>query len=222
MTTIDCAGGVPRWAVVAAWAGLLGVVLYVAGWALAGAMRPGYDARQQAISELFALGAPWSSRWLVVAGLVVSGVALVVFAAALDRALPGVGRTGPALVALAGAGTLAIVAAPCSPGCPGAAASTIDLAHTIAAAIGYLALITAPLAVGWRVRALAPRLAVWSFVLGGLALSGFLVRYLGVADVVPGWQQRAFNTIADAWYVLVAVWLIRRPRADRYTRSRAS
>jgi hypothetical protein len=24
-----------------------------------------------------------------------------------------------------------------------------------------------------------------------------------------------FNTVADAWYVLVAVWLLRRPTVDR-------
>jgi hypothetical protein len=201
---------VPRWAVGAAWAGLVGVTLYVVGWALAGAVRPGYDAREQAISELFELGSPWSSRWMLVAGLVVSGVAMVVLAPALHRTLPGRSWVGPSLVTLAGLGTLAIVAAPCSPGCPGAGASPTDTAHGVAAGVGYVSLILAPLAVGWRVRRAAPRLAAWSFALGGLAVAGFVVRYLGVLEVAPGWQQRAFNTVADLWYVIVAVWILRR------------
>lgn len=205
---------VPRWAVAAAWVGLVGVGLYVAGWAFAGMVRPGYDARDRAISELFEQGAPWASRWPLVVGLVLSGIALLALAPALDRALPGSGQIGPILVALAGVGTLASLALPCSPGCPGAASSALDRGHTIAAAIGYLSLVAAPLVVGWRIRRHEPKLAAWSYLLGGLALTGFAVRYLGGLTVAPGWQQRAFNTIADAWYVLVAIWILGRARTS--------
>lgn len=209
------AAAVPAWVIGVTWAGLAGVVLYVAGWIVAGVARPGYAARDRAISELFELGAPWGSRWPLVAGLVLSGIALIAFAPALHRVLPGAGRTGPWLVAIAGLGTLAALAAPCTPGCPGPEGGALDTAHTLAAGTGYLALVLAPLAIGWRVRAAAPRLAAWSFVLGGVALAGFAVRFLGVLDVALGWQQRVFNTVADAWYVLVAVWILRRARHRR-------
>jgi hypothetical protein len=195
----------------AAIAAVVGLGTYVGGWAIAGLVRAGYDPREQAISELFELGAPWASRGWVVAGLLLSGVALIAFGPALDRGLPGTGRLGPLLVVTAGVFTVLVVAAPCSPGCPGTGTAVNDTAHTITAGVGYVSLVLAPLAFAWRLRAVAPRLATWSAALGGLALTGFVVRYLGVVPVWPGAQQRLFNTVADLWYLVVAVHLLRRP-----------
>ena len=200
----------PRWVRVVLWFGLVAVVLYVGGWALAGQVRADYDPLEQAISELFALGAPWPSRGMLLAGLVLSGIAFLLLAPALHRALPGRGRLGPALVVLAGLGTLGVVAAPCTAGCPGAGASTTDTWHAVTAGVGYGALVLAPLAFAWRLRQALPRLAWWSATIGGTGLVLFGVYVLGLVDAMPGLQQRVFNTIADAWYVLVAVWLLRR------------
>jgi hypothetical protein len=202
----------PPWVRASLWFGLLAVTLYVGGWVIAGRVRSDYDTREQAISELFELGAPWSSRGWLVAGLVLSGLAFLVLAPALHRALPGEGVLGPVLVVVAGVGTLGVVVAPCSEGCPGTGTSPTDTWHTVTAAVGYVALVLAPLAFAWRLRRAAPRIAAWSVVLGGLALTGLVVRYLGVVPAAPGWQQRTFNTIADAWYVLIAVWLLRQTR----------
>lgn len=209
------ARALPRWVRAALWFGLLAVLLYVAGWAVAGWLRTGYDPAEQAISELFELGAPWPSRGLLLAGLVLSGIAFLWLAPALHRALPGRGRLGPALVVLAGVGTLGVVAAPCSQGCPGADASTTDTWHAITAGVGYGALVLAPLAFAWRIRRPLPWLARWSALIGGVGLALFVVYLLGLVDQAPGLQQRVFNTVADAWYVLVAVWLLRRDVAGR-------
>jgi len=198
------------WVRVAAIAAILGLGTYVGGWLVAGWVRAGYDPREQAISELFELGAPWASRGWVVAGLLLSGAALTAFGPALDRGLPGRGRLGPLLVLTAGVFTVLVVGAPCSPGCPGTGAAWNDTAHTITAGIGYVSLVLAPLAFAWRLRAVAPRLAAWSLILGGLALTGLVVRYLGVVPRWLGAQQRLFNTVADLWYLLVAVRLLRR------------
>lgn len=195
----------------AAIAAIVGLGTYVGGWLIAGGVRAGYDPREQAISELFELGAPWASRGWVVAGLLLSGVALVAFGPALDRGLPGTGRLGPALVVTSGVFTVLVVGAPCSPGCPGTGAAWNDTAHTVTAGVGYISLVLAPLAFAWRLRAVAPRLAAWSAAIGGLAVTGFAVRYLGVVPRWPGAQQRLFNTVADVWYLLVAVHLLRRP-----------
>ncbi len=176
---------------------------------MAGALIPGYDPLRQAISETFALGAPPVPATLVRASLVVSGVALVAFAWALDRGLPGQGRTGPVLCAVAGVLTLAVAAVPCTDGCPGAGTTLLDTLHVGIAGTGYLALIATPLVVAGRIRGHAPRLARWSVALGGLALAGFLTHTLGVG-LVPGLSQRVFNTVADLWFVLAAVWLLRR------------
>jgi hypothetical protein len=216
-------GSLPGWALASLWFGLVAVVAYVGGWVVAGLLREGYDPRDRAISELFELGAPWGSRaWLVV-GLALSGVAFLVLAPALHRALPGSGRLGPVLVALAGVGTLGVLAAPCTPGCPGFGSSTTDTWHVLTAGLGYSALATAPLAFAWRLRRTTPWLARWSAILGGVGSALFLVHVAGLVPTATGLQQRTFNTIADAWYVLVTVHLLRhgrRPPDDRAWRVR--
>lgn len=202
----------PRWVRVALWGGVLGVVTYVAGWLFGGVVHHDYDPLTQAISELFALGAPWASRGPLLVGLLLSGLAMVALAPAFHHALPGRGRLGPLLVAVAGLGTLTVAVAPCTAGCPGTDTGGTDAAHTLAAGVGYLALVCAPLAFGWRLRHAMPGLSRWSYTLGFLALAGMVVRYLGVVEVAPGLQQRIFNTIADLWYLLVAVVLLREER----------
>jgi hypothetical protein len=201
---------VPRWVRGVLWFGLAAVGLYVAGWAVAGWLRDDYDPAEQAISELFALGVPWVSRGPLVAGLVLSGIAFLLLAPALHRALPGRGLLGPLLVAVAGVGTLGVVAAPCTDGCPGIGTSTTDTWHAVTAGVGYGALVLAPLAFGWRIRRELPGLGRWSAIVGGTGLTLFVVYVLGLVESVPGLQQRLFNTVADAWYVLVAVWILRR------------
>jgi hypothetical protein len=196
----------------ALWFGLVAVTFYVLGWLVAGRVRDGYDPTQQAISELFELGAPWPSRGLLVAGLALSGIAFLLLAPVLHRCLPGEGRLGPMLVAVSGVGTLGVIAAPCSPGCPGAATTPFDLWHTIAAGVGYGALVLAPLAFAWRLRSEERTLAVWSVVIGGVAGALFLAYLGGLLDSAPGLAQRVFNTLADAWYVLIVVWLLHRDR----------
>jgi hypothetical membrane protein len=190
--------------------GLLGVSWYVVGWFVAGWIRPGYDPWQQAISELFELGAPEPGRTLLVLGLVVSGVALVAFGLAMHRGLPGRGIAAPVVAALSGVMTVLVAVVPCTPGCPGLGASATDTGHVVVAGTGYVALMLAPLLAAWRVRAHDRALWWWSVLLGGGALLGFLVRNLAGVDVYAGLQQRVFNTLADLWYVVVGVWLLRR------------
>jgi hypothetical protein len=207
----------PAWVRGSLWFGLVAVVLYIAGWALAGQARPGYDPTEQAISELFELGAPWASRGLLVVGLALSGLAFLLLAPALDRSLPGQGWLGPGLVVLAGVGTLGVLAAPCTPGCPGFGTTTTDSWHVITAGTGYGALASAPLAFAWRLRRDAPTLARWSAIIGALSVGLFAIHVSGVVATATGVQQRIFNTVADAWYVLIVLAVLRaeRPRDGR-------
>lgn len=198
----------PPWVRATLWGSLVAVTTYIGGWAVAGQLRPGYDPREQAISELFELGAPWASRGLLVVGLLASGVAFLALAPALHRTLPGHGLTGPVLVAIAGVGTLGVLAAPCTPGCPGAASSTLDLWHSVTAGAGYTALAAAPMAFAWRLRGVEPGMARWSALLAVAALVLFAIHSLGGGLLPPGLQQRVFNTVADAWYVLIVVWIL--------------
>jgi hypothetical protein len=205
-------GRVPGWVRGSLWFGLVAVALYIAGWVLAGELRRGYDPTEQAISELFEIGAPWASRWLLTAGLALSGLAFLLLAPALDHALPGGGRLGPGLVVLAGVGTLGVLAAPCTPGCPGFGTTTTDSWHVVTAGIGYGALASAPLAFAWRLRRDAPRLARWSAIIGAVSVALFAIHVGGLVPAATGLQQRIFNTIADAWYVLIVVAVLREGR----------
>ncbi len=214
MTRPDTAGRAavmarPKAVIVSAILGMAGVVFYVASWVVAGIVTPDYDPLRQAISEIFAIGAPSGPAALVRASLIVSGLALVAFGWALDHGLPGSGRAAPWVCATSGILTALIVVVPCTAGCPGVGSSTTDTLHAVVAGGGYLSLMIVPLLAARRVRHHAPTFARWSVILGGVALAGFLLRNLGV-EVAPGLQQRAFNTIADAWYVVAGVYLIRR------------
>lgn len=193
-------------------AGVIGVVLYVATWAILGLTLDGYDPLRQAISETFDLGAPaWSRRTLSTV-LVITGVALMPFGFALDRALPGHGRAGAWLTAAAGLGTTVVAFFPCTDGCPGIGTTFTDTMHVVWAGGGYLGLVLAPVAFGLRLRGTdAGRLATAGLWLGGLATVGFLLRNVG-PEVLPGLQQRVFNTAADLWLLLAAVEGLRRVR----------
>jgi hypothetical protein len=199
------------------WFGLVAVTFYIAGWITAGGVREGYRPTEQAISELFEIGAPWASRGLLTVGLALSGVAFLLLARVLHRALPGDGHSGPALVALAGVGTLGVLAAPCTAGCPGFGTTATDTWHVLTAGLGYGALASAPLAFAWRLWQPAPALARWSAILGGVSVALFAAHVTGAIPVAPGLQQRIFNTVADGWYVLIAVHLLRRGRRTAAT-----
>lgn len=203
------------WAAPIAVAGVAGVLAYIGTWVSGGILWEGYDPTRQAISELYAIGAPGGSRVPLSIGLAVSGVGLMAFGWAMHVGLPGRSRLGPGLAVVSGAMTVAVVFFPCTAACPGAGSSFTDTMHVVTAGGGYVALMLAPLATGWRVRDRLPGLARVSWVLGGAALGLFLARTAGFAPEYSGLQQRIFNTVADAWYVVAAVVVVRRHRRHR-------
>ncbi len=185
---------------------IVGVPLYVVTWFAVGLATPGHEHHVDAISELFAVGAPAVQRATLTGVLVVTGLVLLPLGFVLDRALPGTGRLGVWLTTAAGVGTVAAAAFPCTAGCPGVGTTTTDTLHVVAAAGGYVGLVTAPLAWAWRLRGTDEgRLAALGAVLGGLATLGFVTRNLLGVDAYGGLQQRVFNTAADAWFVVAAV-----------------
>ena len=142
----------PGWVVPGALFGLVSVALYVTGWLVAGLLTEGYDPLRQAISETFDLGAPALPRAIATAGLVVSSLGLMAFGPVLHAGLPGRSRLGPALASVSGACSLLVAVFPCTDGCPGVGTTTTDTLHVVFAATGYLALLLAPVATGWRLR----------------------------------------------------------------------
>lgn len=191
-------------------AGGLGVVGYVTAWAAAGGWRAGYDPVTDSISELYALGAPPGPARLLAGALIVTGLLLLPFAAALHRGLPGRSRAGPVVCALGGVATAVLATVPCTAGCPGLGASPVDTAHVIIGGVAYAALVGTPLLFALRLWPHDPGLARTSAAIGAVAGLGLLARALGLGVPVTGALQRVFNTVADAWYVLAAAVVYRR------------
>src|SRR4051812_34931251 len=72
-----------------AWAALVGQVVFIASWVVAGALQPGYSHANQGVSELGARGA--EHPLIVNAGLVVFGLTFVALGVALLAVLPSRG-----------------------------------------------------------------------------------------------------------------------------------
>lgn len=203
-----------RWLLVIAIAGAGGVVLYIGSWLVAGMLWEGYDPARQAISELFATDAPIVPARLLEVVLFLTGALLIAFAWMLHRVFPGDALAGPAAVAISGIGTLLVPFVPCSPGCPGAGTTPADSWHTIVAGGGYVALAVAPLLFAHRLRARDPVVARISLVFGVAAVVGFGAYVLGLGGDLGGAIQRAFNTTADLWLLVMAAVALRRLAAQ--------
>ncbi|CAN5384612.1 hypothetical protein BH23ACT9_BH23ACT9_05200 [soil metagenome] len=192
---------------VGAWAGIIGPTAFVATWAIAGALRPGYDPTSQAISELAEIGA--ATRPWMTAAFVVFGLTSLPFAVSLARVLPGDARPVAIAVAVCGLMTIGAGVFPCSPGCPGAGSSPTDDGHAVTATAGYLALMAAPLLTGRLLWSAGPswrRFAWWSLAAGAIGALAMLLWALGVFGTAGGAGQRGFNTLADVWWA-TAGWV---------------
>ncbi|MFA9432700.1 DUF998 domain-containing protein [Egicoccus sp. AB-alg2] len=190
-------------------AAVVALAWYVTSWAVGGVLEDDYDPADQAISELFDLAASTAPRLLISSGLLVSALGLIGFGWLLHRRLPGSSPLGPAAVVGSGIATGLILAFPCTAGCPGLGTTWTDTGHGVLATVGYGLLVLAPLLIGWRIRPALPVLASWCWALGGAALAVFLVNQAGLLGWGTGIAQRVFNTTADVWYVVAAVWLLR-------------
>ncbi len=167
---------------------MVGPVTFVAAWAGLGATAQGYDPTRRAISRLAALGAP-SRPWMT-AALVVLGAGMVLYGLALrpDRRW--------LLPVANGLATFAVAALPLG--------GTVDTAHGVAAALGYVTLAAIPVA-------LSPRGARLPIVVG-LACGVFLLASVLVAR--DGVFQRLGLTIGHFWVVVSAVRLVRSPMSS--------
>lgn len=192
------------------------VVVY--GVALAS---PSYSHTAQYMSELAVPGEPYAallSAWWVLYGLLLVGFA-VGLRGAFGRVEIAAGAM-PFLVALTGAG-LGVGGGlyPCDAGCAGITPS--GKAHTLAGVVGSLALVAAPLALGFATRrhpvARALSLQAWAFGAAGLAIFA-----LSLASGAPdsalapyrGLWQRVFLAFYYAWLTLLATQLVRGETLD--------
>lgn len=172
---------------------MVGPAAFVTAWVVLGTRLPGYSPVTGTISELAATDAP--TRGAMTTGLVLLGTGLPLYSVALRDALPG---PAWAAAALSGASTLAIAALPLTP-------HGDDLAHGIAAIIGYASLAAVPLLAA---RPLARRAeATWarSSWLAGAASGACLVA--SAAGTGAGLLQRVGLTVGHGWVAASALGL---------------
>jgi|tagenome__1003787_1003787.scaffolds.fasta_scaffold20619637_2 hypothetical membrane protein len=194
-------------------AGAVGPLVFLAVTVLAGLLKPGYDAREQSVSDL-AVGA---YGWLQTANFFVLGLAMI----AASLALAGrASRGAVALLAAAGAGMVAVALFPTDlagapPTAHGAAHDTISLGI-------FLALIAASAVHGRALRRAARErgLARYSTLTAAAVFALFAVFAVFAGDVgdplhaVSGLIERVFIAAAFGWVTVVSMRLLASRRAD--------
>ncbi len=182
----------------------LAPVVLIGSWTVAAARRSDFDSVRDTISALAALAAP--ERWIVTAGLTVTGACHLFTAAGLSEARP----RGRVLLALGGVATLAVAAFPLP------AAHGTSTMHAISATTAFVALSVWPGVAahsstragsdpfGRRIGYCAT--AVLVATLGAFVIALAAARYVGLAERVTAATQ--------VLWPMAAVALIRlHPRA---------
>jgi hypothetical membrane protein len=174
--------------------GVIGPVVFVGSWAVAGATTATYSAVDDAISDLAAVDA--STRVLMTVGFVVFGIGLVAFGFALRETLHG--RAWIAAM-VTGGSTIGVAATPLG-GWSG------DVVHAAFAGLGYAAIVALPLlAAAPLARAGRRRWARVSVSTAAIASVCLVASTFGPAH---GLWQRLGLTAADAWIVVTAAALV--------------
>ncbi len=184
----------------AAVCGIVGPCAFVGAWLVSGLQTDGYEPLRDAISQLAREGA--ETRPLMNTGFVVFGVLLPVWAVLLRKVL----GTGVAIaVTVAGLATLAVGLLPLTR----EGGQPQDVAHGVAAGIGYVGMALTPLLAVAPLRRLGhTRAAATSAVVGAVSVVALICSVL--VQQRGGGFQRLGLTVVDTWHVVVAVWVLRR------------
>jgi hypothetical protein len=187
----------------AASAGVAGPVSFVGGWVWAGAMRPGYSAMHEAISQLARLGAP--HRALMTTAFVTFGVTAPVFAPVLADSLKA-GRRLTGSLSLAGVATLGVAACPLS----SSGGGVQDFVHGSLATLGYAGMALTPMFGAAALHGRGKfRAAVASGAVGVVSAASLVAT--GFSPDV-GLFQRLGLGVVDAWLVVMAISILRTER----------
>ena len=191
--------------------GILAPVLWASVIILCGSVRPGYSHLTQYISEL---GERGSSTEILMryAGFVPTGLMHMAFAASLYAVFRGYRLSSVAaiLLALNGLGRVVAGLFPCEAGCAGPRVLLSQKLHSLAAGVGFLALIGA--AILWGVLLRRHRslkgLSVYSI---GAGLSGLvfllLMSWSGELRRGTGLYERLSSGVLSLWVLAFAVRL---------------
>ncbi|HEV2088472.1 MAG TPA: DUF998 domain-containing protein [Cryptosporangiaceae bacterium] len=204
------------------WPSAAGLMVFVGGATVAGAVNPGYSHRRDFLSALAGLGA--ESRWIGV--LALTGLAVFHLGAALwTTARARAAFRGVAVfLFVAGLAGLVVAASPitCARGAArcagpeGGPAGWTDTVHSVGVVVYEVALVGAMLTLAWVLWRGARR---WALALGSVAFavaSGWTFVAIGPPD--HGAWQRVWLAVNITWVLLVLVTNVRPVSRRRDTR----
>lgn len=197
--------------------GICAPVLWALAITLCGSLRPGYSHLTQYVSEL---GERGSSTELLMryAGFVPTGAMHLLFAVALYSTFKGrkLAPLAVLLLALNGLGRVAAGLFPCEAGCAEPRVLLSQKLHTLAAGVGFFALIGASITWGviLRRRGGRGRLGAYS-ILSGLAALVFLVLMSSSEETRAGTglYERLSSGLLSLWVLVFAasLWPLKSP-----------
>ena len=189
------------------------ILIYGLGW-----LTPNYSASRDFLSELSAIGAPYS--WIMnVFGLALIGVMMVLAAFALHRGLAALrgGRLAAWLIGISGIGFVCIALFPCDPGCVAVEPSFRMTAHLVAGVTAMGAETSSALMVGVAMiaqRKLSGFVAL-ALILGTVGLGALVLLVSGVGDLPAGLVQRVVQGAGDAWLLSASLFCLHQSRDSR-------
>lgn len=194
-------------------AGVVGPILFVITFTVAGWLRPGYSAMASAISDL-GVG---PMAWIQNANFVLFGILLMTFAVGIRRAMSTIIRRsatwGAIMIATAGVGMVGAALFPAAP-------PTDALHFLLGFLIFMISAVAAMLYTGHQLRRLPEwralsRYSTWTAV---SAIGLVLLMFIALNPASPlekagigGLIQRLFVLATFAWYMVTGWWLSRVP-----------
>jgi hypothetical membrane protein len=191
--------------------GIAAPILWASVIILCGNVRPGYNHLTQYISEL---GERGSSTELLMryAGFVPTGLMHMAFAASLYASFRSyrLSSVAAALLALNGLGRIVAGLFPCEAGCAGPRVLLSQKLHSLAAGVGFLALIGASILWGVLLRKHRSLKGLSLYSIGaGLFGLAFLLLMSWSAELRrgTGLYERLSSGVLSLWVLVFALWL---------------
>lgn len=191
--------------------GILAPILWASAIILCGSRRPEYRHLTQYISELGERGS--STEFLMrYVGFVPTGIMHVAFAASLYAIFRGnrLSSITAALIALNGLGRIVAGLFPCETGCAGPRVLLSQKLHSLAAGVGFLALIGASILWGIQLKRQKSLRGLSLYSIGtGVCGLVFLLLMSWSAEMRAGTglYERLSSGVLSLWILVCALWI---------------
>ena len=190
--------------------GIIGPITFTIVVSVLGLLYPAYNHAAQYVSELGAIGAP-NAIIMNIAGFSLLGILIIAFAPGLHFGInEGKGsKIGPGLLAVSGAGFIALGFFPCDSGCVNV--SFTGLMHVVSARVTWIGLILALLFIAQRFKSDPNWKSYRSYTLATALVTVIFALMLDFIGI-EGWMgalQRVFLGVRLLWTEIIAIKLLR-------------